>query len=101
MPQPPTSTDAAAWQRHFAMQANNVAWELSTQPRGAARIAELLDAAHASAWHWKAIGNELNRMRATMLLAQVHALAGHGATALTYAREMRDYFLASQDTPDW
>jgi hypothetical protein len=58
------------------------------------------DAAHASAWHWAAVGNELNRMRATMLLAEVHALLGHGATALAYAREMRGYFLAA-DAPDW
>lgn len=101
MLEPPGSTDTAAWQRYFAMQANNAAWELSTQPMDAAHAAELLDAAHASAWHWKAVGTELNRMRATMLLAQAHALAGHGASALAYAREMRDYFLARSDTPDW
>jgi len=101
MLQPPSNTDTAAWQRYFAMQGNNAAWDLSTQPMDAARAAELLDAAHASAWHWKAVGTELNRMRATMLLAQAHALAGHGATALAYAREMRDYFVGRPDTPDW
>ena len=101
MLQPPGTTDAAAWQRYFAMQANNAAWDLSTQPMDPVRVAELLDAAHASAWHWKSVGTELNRMRAAMLLAQAHALAGHGATALAYAREMRDYFLARPDTPDW
>jgi hypothetical protein len=101
MLQAPSNTDAAAWQRFFAMSANNAAWDLSTHPMDAARAAQLLDAAHASAWHWKAIGTELNRMRAAMLLAQAHALAGHGATALAYAREMRDYFLGRPDTPDW
>jgi hypothetical protein len=36
-----------------------------------------------------------------MLLAEVHALLGHGAIALVYAREMREYFLGKADTPDW
>jgi hypothetical protein len=31
----------------------------------------MLDAAHASAWHWAKVGSELNRMRATLLLAEV------------------------------
>jgi nicotinamide mononucleotide (NMN) deamidase PncC len=101
MLQPPSQADPAAWQRFFAMQANNSAWDLSTQPPGPDRTAALLDAAHASAWHWRAVGTELNRMRAAMLLAEAHALAGHGATALAYAREMRAYFVGRPDTPDW
>ena len=40
-------------------------------------------------------------MRAKMLLAEVHALLGYGATAIVYAREMRDYFLNKADTPHW
>lgn len=61
----------------------------------------MLDAAHTSAWHWAQVGTELNRMRATMLLAEVHALLGHGSTALALADEMRGYFLSRADTPDW
>ncbi len=61
----------------------------------------MLNLAHASAWHWALVGTELNRMRATMLLAEVHALLGHGATSLAYSREMREYFLRNADTPDW
>jgi hypothetical protein len=98
---PPGDADPASWQRFFAMQANNAAWHLSDQPSDTLRTAELLDAAHASAWHWKAVGNELNRMRATILLAQAHALAGHGATAMAYSNEMRAWFLGHADTPDW
>jgi len=100
MPQPPMDADPIKWHRHFAMAGNNRAWELSVEARDAAQEAEMLDAAHASAWHWEVAGNELNHMRARMLLAEVHALAGHGATALAYAEDMRDYFL-SRDTPDW
>ncbi len=61
----------------------------------------MLDAAHTSAWHWAQVGTELNRMRATMLLAEVHALLGHGRTALSLAKEMRSYFLSRDETPDW
>jgi hypothetical protein len=101
MPQAPTDADPAHWQRYFAMTANNRAWDLSVEARDAAADRELLDAAHASAWHWRAAGTELNHMRATMLLAETHALLGHGATALAYAQDMRTYFLAKADTPDW
>jgi len=60
----------------------------------------MLNAAHASAWHWTQVGTELNRMRAFMLLAEVHALLGFGQSALAYADEMRTYFLGIQ-SPDW
>jgi hypothetical protein len=73
---------------------------LSAQTRSAAEDQEMLDAAHAAAWHWAKVGAELNRMRATMLLAEVHALLGMGRSALAYADEMRSYFLTTQP-PDW
>jgi hypothetical protein len=100
MPDASVTDEAAAWHKRFAMSCNNRAWDLAAEPRTAAQEREMLDAAHASAWHWSQIGTEQNRMRATMLLAEVHALAGHGASAMAYAREMRSYFLG-RDTPDW
>ena len=90
-----------AWHRRFATECNNRAWDLSVAARSTAEDREMLAAAHASAWHWAAAGTELNRMRATMLLAEVHALLGMGERALAYAEEMRAYFLAAGDTPDW
>jgi hypothetical protein len=101
MTQSTAHPDVQAWHKQVAMQCNNRAWALSVQPRSAAEDREMLDAAHASAYHWAQVGTELNRMRATMLLAEVHALLGHGPTALALATEMRDYFLARSDTPDW
>ena len=100
MSEPAETTDAPAWHKRFAMACNNRAWELSVRERSKAEDSEMLDMAHASAWHWAQIGTELNRMRATMLLAEVHALLGMGASALAYARDMRDFFLG-QETPDW
>jgi hypothetical protein len=47
-----TSDDANAWHRRFAAASNNRAWELSVQSRSTAEDQEMLNAAHASAWHW-------------------------------------------------
>lgn len=94
------STESQDWHKRFAMNCNNRAWELSIQHRTPAQDREMLDAAHASAWHWTKIGTELNHMRALMLLAEVHALLGFGSTAFRYAEEMRAYFL-NRETPDW
>jgi hypothetical protein len=92
--------EARAWDRRFAATANNRAWDLSVQTRNAADDQEMLNAAHASAWHWAKVGTELNRMRATMLLAEVHALLGLGQSALVYAEQMRAFLLGIQ-SPDW
>jgi hypothetical protein len=92
--------DSDAWHKRFAAGCNNRAWQLSVQARSAAEDHEMLDAAHASAWHWARVGSELNRMRAAMLLAEVHAQLGMPASALAYAEEMRAYFLG-RETPDW
>lgn len=87
-------------QRYFAVEANNRAWDLAVKERSRAEDDEMLNAAHAAAWHWRAVGSEVNWMRATMLLAEVHALLGLGETALRYAREMHSYF-ATYECPDW
>ena len=99
-PTAPDETDAPAWHKRFAAGCNNRAWDLATQSRTPAEDREMLDAAHASAWHWGRIGTELHRMRAQMLLAEVHALLGMGPSSLRLAGEMRSYFL-SRETPDW
>ena len=87
--------------RNFAIECNNRAWDLCVQVRTAAEDEELLNAAHAAAFHWGHAGNERNHMRATMLLAEAHALLGLGPTALAYANRMKGYFLQQSDTPDW
>jgi hypothetical protein len=95
-----TSEDATAWHRRFAAAANNRAWDLSERTRSAAEEQEMLDVAHAAAWHWSKVGTELHRMKATMLLAEVHSCLGLGASAMAYAEEMREYFLRV-GAPDW
>jgi hypothetical protein len=97
----PTADDAAAWHRRFAVECNNRAWRLAeAASRTAAEDLEMLDAAHAAALHWRAVGTESHVARAAMLLAHVHALLGHGALALPYARASFA-FVTSHDSPDW
>jgi hypothetical protein len=92
---------AKPWHLEFARTCNNRAWELSVRERTTDEDREMLDAAHTSAWHWTKVGTEQHRMRATMLLAEVHALLGHGPTALAFAQPMHTYFTGRGDTPDW
>lgn len=101
MTRAPEDTKLESWQRFFATSANNQAWALAELPSHQVDKLALLNAAHASAWHWQAAGNELNHMRSLMLLAQAHAVAGLGQSALLYADQMRSYFLATPSTPDW
>lgn len=90
-----------AWHRFYAAEANNRAWDLSEACIDGSPPAELLDAAHAAAWHWHAVGTDLHRMRSLTLLALAHARATLGASAWQYAETMRAFFLAKTDTPDW
>ncbi len=92
--------DSAEWHRYFAALTNNRAWALSTQVRTIKEDLEMLNVAHASAYHWSSVGNELNRMRAVMLLAEVHALLNLGSSAFKFAEEMKAFF-TSNETPDW
>lgn len=101
MPKTPEDTSPGSWHRFFAAQANNEAWTLAEVPQSRTGALALLNAAHASAWHWQAAGNVLNHKRALMLLAQAHAVAGFGQSALLYANDMRAYFLSDPSTPDW
>ena len=101
MTRTPTDTQPETWHRHFAAQANNRAWDLAESRTDASRDAEMLTAAHAAAWHWDAVGTELHRMRAMMLLALVNALAGHGATAWQQAETVHTFLLGQSETPDW
>jgi len=96
----PKQVDPAAWHRYFAIECNNRAWALTVQARTPADDRERLDTAHSAAYHWGHVGTELNHARAALLLAEVHALLGHGNTALSYSTQVREFFL-SRATDDW
>ena len=98
---PPQEQDPASWHKFFGASANNQAWALVEMPPAEVDRRQVLDAAHAASWHWRQIGDELKRMRALMLLACAHAHMGLGESAMGFAEEMRAYFLARPDTPNW
>ncbi len=93
--------ELARFHKHFAIECNNRAWRLSeAAQRGPAEDGEMLDCAHAAAFHWSKVGTPLQVARATMLLAHVHALLGDGRAAMRYARASFD-FVASRESPAW
>lgn len=96
----PTDTDPNSWHRYFAIHCNNVAWDLAAKDRTAAEDQTMLDAAHASSFHWAVVGTELHAMRARMLLARVHTLLGNADLALRLADEVQVYF-TTKATPHW
>ena len=100
MPDQPSQDEQNKWHRWFAVECNNLCWDLTTKKRTAEEDAKMLDAAHAAAFHWGAVGGDLNVIRAKSLLALVHALLGRGPSALSYAKESHAYLLG-HDAPDW
>ena len=97
----PENLQPESWHRYFAINANNAAWSMSETLEDVLSNTELLDMAHASAWHWRVVGTTLNQMRSTMLLALIHARMGMGPSAWSYAEIMKKYFTEIAETPDW
>jgi hypothetical protein len=97
----PGEEDINGWHRRFGSQANNRAWALCEQAtRSAEEDEEMLQAAHASLYHWSKVGIDVNVARGRMLMGQVHALLGDGERALTNA-EAAFKFVTSNDSPPW
>ena len=64
----------------------NRTWELlAIEGRTADQDDELVDTAHASAWHWRRVGNVANEARGHWLCARVYALLGRGEPAVHHA----------------
>ena len=101
MSKTPENLHPESWHRFFAITANNAAWDISESLENVLNHTELLDAAHASAWHWRVAGTTINQMRSTMLLALIHARMDMGPSAWNYAESMKKYFTEISETPDW
>jgi len=96
----PQDNTPAAWHRYFAIECNNLAWDLTVVARTADQDKQLVDLAHSAALHWQEAGTEPNHMRATMLLAEAHCLAGSPDLALRFGKTMHTYF-TNQTTDAW
>lgn len=79
--------DVALGHRKFAAEAFNRCWDfIDMASRTDDDVRQMLDAAHASSWHWRHRDDATpqNRSIADWQLSRVHALAGNGAMALDY-----------------
>ncbi|MEM8739367.1 MAG: hypothetical protein AAGG38_12970 [Planctomycetota bacterium] len=83
----PKPQDLHDWNRWFAVECNNHAWECAEQPPSDPdAIESMVRCAFASAWHWQQVGTPINLLRAESLLAWVHAIAGRAPAADRYTR---------------
>ncbi len=88
---PPAQADIDKWHHWFAVECNNLAWEVADFPRRTAeQTQEMLWSAYASAWHWSRAGKPIHAARAEMLLAWVYALVERSDEAIRHAARARD-----------
>lgn len=80
------------WQRWFAIECNNLAWELAAKfDRTPEEDRRMLLGAYAAAFHWSNVGQPVNDARADLALAHVHSLLGQ-QVALHYAQRCLAFF---------
>ena len=85
MSQPPFDVKRA--NRWFAVEQNNLAWELiEADRRSPEQEALMIHAAHGACYHWLESGDLLNHLRAQQLLATAYTMTGDGPSAVRHAR---------------
>ena len=101
MEEKPTQEMIDHWQRWFAVECNNLAWDLASKDvRTEQDTQRMVYAAYSAAFHWSAVGQPVNNARADVTLAHVLALYGQGDQAMFYARRSLEYFEKHPAT-DW
>lgn len=101
MNQRPTQEMIDQWHRWFAVECNNRAWDLASKPeRTSVENDEMLNIAHAAAFHWSQIGKPVNNARADVALAHIYSTLKNGAQALFYAQRSLSYFEKNPEA-DW
>ena len=82
----PPPFDEARAHRWFAVEANNLGWDLLERDgRTDADVERMLHAAHAAWFHWDAVGTAVNRLRAEVLLATAYHAARRTEPAAWHA----------------
>lgn len=82
------SFDIEKAHRWFAVEFNNLAWDLyESTGRTESDTERMIHAAHAACFHWFEVGVDVNRLRALCLLASAYAAAGLGELAVRYATQ--------------
>ena len=73
--------------RWFAVELNNLAWELIEAPqRDDAQIEQMINAAHGACFHWAQVGDILNQLRGEQLLASAYVTAILPVSAVRHAK---------------
>ncbi len=97
----PGADEIERFHRYFAVEANNRAWTLLEQrDRSRRENLELIRVAGASVWHWNAVGTDVQKARASMLMAEVYAQRGYGDAATREARAFAEN-VDGRDAPAW
>ena len=74
--------------RWFAVELNNLAWQLAEAPeRSLLDNQRMIHAAHGACFHWLEAGNLVNHLRAQCLLSTAYAKAGLADAAVRHARK--------------
>jgi hypothetical protein len=94
VPDEPTYT-ADAFHRKLAAELFNLTWELMEQPeRTPDDDDRMLNAAHASCYHWSIVGTPMNTVRGDWQLARVNCVLGRPEAAMYHARRCLQRCLA-------
>ncbi len=82
----PPPFDPLPAHRWFAIECNNLAWDLiEAESHTAEDLERMIHAAHASCHHWLRVGAPLNHQRAQCLLATAYAVANFPEAAVRHA----------------
>ena len=90
-------------ERRLAVDLFNRAWTLMELPaRTPEQDDELIDTAHASAYHWLQVGTAANRARSQWQLSRVYVVLGRSEPALHHARRCLAWCEANPEAlEDW
>jgi hypothetical protein len=90
----PALTPDADGHRALAKQLNGAVWDGLGSDRDDARDAELVDAAHASLYHWRAAGGTAEVVRGEWLVSRVYVVNRRPEPALHHARRAYELCVA-------
>ena len=85
-------------QTEFAKKTNGEVWGyLENESRTAEEDAAMVNAAHASLYHWAKVGTAVNRQRGEWMLSRVYTVLGRAESAVHHARRCLDLTEANMD----
>jgi hypothetical protein len=99
----PAPTLGSETHRGLAAGLFNRTWDLlAIEDRIPDQDDELVDTAHASAWHWRQVGNAANAARGHWLCSRVYAVLGRGEPAVHHAQRATQILAAGgEGIEDW